>query len=425
MKPFDVIVAGGGPAGLMAAAHAARAGARVLLVEKGDRLGRKLVISGGGRCNVTNAGTVDWIVSQIPGNGRFMRGPLAIFSNRDIIAFFEGLGVKLKEEDHGRMFPVTDKATTVANTLIRHLEDLGVRFSLNSPIERLLVEDGAVAGVKLQRGDSIPARAVVVAVGGKSVPATGSTGDGYAWARGVGHTITPLFPTEVPIVLQAPWVSGRELMGLSLREAALTLLDAKGKAIVTQTGDMVFTHFGVSGPSALRLGHYVSKARLKDPAAPLTLRVDPHPGETVEDLTRALKGWGEAAPKRALRNLLTERFPERWAALALARGGFDGELTHAHWPRSLPGELALALKRLEAAVKGTRSIEEAFVTGGGVSLKEIDARTMGSKLAPGLYFAGEILDVHAHTGGYNITAAFSTGAVAGASAARRALAPTP
>lgn len=420
---FDVIVAGGGPAGLMAAAAAARAGAKVALVEKGDRLGRKLVISGGGRCNVTNAGTVDWIVSQIPGNGPFMRGPLAQFSNRDIIAFFEGLGVKLKEEDNGRMFPVTDKATTVAGTLIRHLEDLGVTFKLRAPIARLVASGGRVTGVLLASGEVLEAGAVVVAVGGKSVPATGSTGDGYGWAKALGHTITPLFPTEVPIVLAAPWVSGRALMGLSLKDAALTLLDAKGKVIVTQRGDAVFTHFGISGPAALRLGHYVSKARLKQPDAALTLRVDPSPDLPLDALVAALKQQGASAPKRALRNLLGERFPERWAAVALERSGFDGDLTHPHWPRALPGELALALKRLEASVRGTRSIEEAFVTGGGVSLKELDAKTLGSKLASGLYFAGEVLDVHAHTGGYNITIAFSTGAVAGTAAARHALAP--
>lgn len=420
MNEFDVIVIGGGPAGLMACAGAVEAGARVLLVEKGDRLGRKLIISGGGRCNVTNAGEIEDIVKMIPGNGRFMYTPFNQFSNRDIIRFFERLGVALKEEDHGRMFPVTDKATTVAETLIRYLKDRGVTMWLSAPVDRLLLHDGAVAGIRLRDGQEVAARAVVVAVGGKSVPRTGSTGDGYTWAADAGHTITPLFPTEVPITLDEPWIRDKTLMGLSLREVPLTLVDAKGKKLTTQLGDMVFTHFGVSGPAALRLGHYVSVGHAQG-KGPLTLQIGFRAGVNAETVYAETMQLAAEAPKKAVKNVLTGYLPERAAAFLLDRAGIDPDTTHAHLPRARWQELARLITGLPARVTGTLSIEEAFVTGGGVSLKEIDAKTMGSRKAAGLYFAGEILDVHAHTGGYNITIAFSSGHVAGTAAARQAL----
>jgi predicted Rossmann fold flavoprotein len=417
---YDVVVIGGGPAGLMVGVAAARAGARTLLVEKGDRLGRKLVISGGGRCNVTNAGEVEDIIRMIVGNGRFMHEIFHQFSNRDIIRFFEGLGVALKEEDHGRMFPATDKSTTVAETLIRHLRELGADIWLNTPVERVLYEEGRVTGLKLRDGRKIRTGQVVVAVGGMSVPKTGSTGDGYAWARDAGHTITPLYPTEVPLTLDEPWIRDKRLQGLSLRDVPLTLTNAKGKKLSTQTGDMVFTHLGVSGPAALRLGHYVSvgHARQEGPLAlAVDLRPDRHEDEVVQDVLRACAEH----PKRAIKNVLAGYLPERALMLVLALAGLDPELTHAHLPRAGVQALARHVKRLSARVTGTLSIEEAFVTGGGVSLKEVDAKTLESRKAAGLAFAGEVLDVHAHTGGYNITIALSTGWVAGSWAAKRAL----
>lgn len=414
---YDVIVVGGGPAGLMACVGAVRQHAKVLLLEKGDRLGRKLIISGGGRCNVTNAGEIDDIVKMIPGNGRFMYTPFNQFGNRDIIRFFEGLGVALKEEDHGRMFPVTDKATTVAETLIRYLRDQGVEIRLNADVAGLVVEDGAVRGVRLHGGGVVRSHAVVVAVGGKSVPKTGSTGDGYAWAESVGHTITSLFPTEVPVKLDAPWIREKTLMGLSLREVPLTLTNAKGKKLTTQVGDMIFTHFGVSGPAALRLGHYVSVGLAKGDA-PLTLAVDFRP-DLDREAVRA-ETWKLAAdnPKKAVKNVLAGYVPDRALALLLELADIPPDTTFSHLPKANWQTLAGLIKGLSARVTGTLSIEEAFVTGGGVSLKEIEPKTMGSKQAPGLYFAGEILDVHAHTGGYNITIAFSSGHVAGTAAAK-------
>lgn len=417
----DVIVIGGGPAGLMAAAAAGRAGARVLLLEKGEKLGRKLIISGGGRCNVTNRKPVDQLVQQIPGNGRFLYGALAQFDNEEIIRFFEGLGIRLKEEDDGRMFPDTDRAVTVASALINHLRALGVAIRLKTPVERLLFDGERCTGVLLKSGETLSAGAVVVAVGGKSVPKTGSTGDGYAWAQAAGHTITPLYPTAVPITLKEPWIRDRTLQGISLRDVALTLYDPKGKRLTAQRGDIIFTHFGISGPCALRVSHYVSVTRLKlgDVALPLT--IDLFPDESQEALMRKIWTQAEAEPKKAVKSLLRRLLPDRMVPLLLEMAGVADETTGAHLSRGGLTTLARFLKAFPVTATGTLPLDEAFVTGGGVSVKEIAPRTMASKKKRGLYFAGEVMDVHGHTGGYNITAAFATGYTAGTAAARAAL----
>ncbi|CAG5077021.1 FAD-dependent pyridine oxidoreductase YtfP [Thermobacillus xylanilyticus] len=419
----DVLVIGGGPSGLMASIAAAERGARVVLLDKGDKLGRKLAISGGGRCNVTNAKPLDELIRHIPGGGRFLYSAFSVFSNRDIIAFFEKLGIKLKEENDGRMFPVTDSAQTVVRALIGRARELGVDLRTNRPVADVLYEDGAAAGVKLKDGSVLRARAVIVATGGKSVPHTGSTGDGYPWAEKAGHTITELYPTEVPLTSNEPWIKSRELQGVSLRGVALSVWDARGRTIVRHEGDMIFTHFGLSGPIALRCSQFVVKERKKNGGAPVKLTLDLKPEQTEEDVYGELNALAAAEPKRAVKNALRPLMPERLLLLMLRLAGIAADTACANISRQALRSLARLIKAMPILVNGTLPLEQAFITGGGVSLKEVDPRTMQSKLMPGLFFCGEILDVHGYTGGYNITAAFATGYSAGKSAAELAAGP--
>jgi hypothetical protein len=418
---YDVIVIGGGPSGLMACIAASACGAKVLLVDKGDKLGRKLGISGGGRCNVTNAKSLDEIVRHIPGNGRFLYSAFATFSNRDIIDFFEGMGIKLKEEDHGRMFPASDKAKTVVDALVGRVRSQGVAIRVNSPVERVLYEEGCTAGVLLRTGERVRSCCVIVATGGKSVPHTGSTGDGYAWAEEAGHTITELYPTEVPITSHESFIRSKELQGLSLRGISLSVWNAKGKKIIEHEGDMIFTHFGISGPAALRCSQFVVKTLRHQGGGTVRMTIDLVPGTSVEDVAAETMNLVKQEPKKQIKNVLKSYVPERLLPLLLRKAGLRDDLTYANIPKQPWMELAKLIKQFPIEVDGTLSIEEAFVTGGGVHLKEIDPKTMQSKIMPGLFFCGEILDIHGYTGGYNITAAFATGYTAGKSAAETAM----
>lgn len=418
---YDVIVIGGGPAGLMAAISAGMHGARVLLVEKGDKLGRKLLISGGGRCNVTNNKDPEELIKNIPGNGRFMYGPFSVFNNRDIIRFFEDLGIRLKEEDRGRMFPVTDRAKSVLDALLKKAEEVNVRFWLNTPVDHVLYEDGQVRGVKLKSGQTLSAPSVIIASGGKSVPKTGSTGDGYVWAADAGHTITELYPTEVPIQSNEPWIKNRSLQGLSLRSIHLSVWNRKGKKVIEHEGDMIFTHFGISGPAALRCSQFVVKELKKQGGGTVQMQIDLMPDKTADQVYTETYRLAENEPKKAIKNVLKGYIPERLLPLLFEKAGLKEDITFANIPKKPWQELARLLKQLPLQATGTLSIEEAFITGGGVALKEVTPKTMESKIMPGLFFSGEVLDLHGYTGGYNITVAFSTGYVAGQNAAEHAL----
>ncbi|USG67209.1 NAD(P)/FAD-dependent oxidoreductase [Brevibacillus ruminantium] len=419
---YDVIVIGGGPAGLMTSIAASAEGARVCLLEKGSKLGRKLIISGGGRCNVTNAKEQDELIKQMPGNGRFLFSVFSQFNNRDIIHFFEELGVALKEEDRGRMFPVTDKAVTVANALINRMKRQGVEVRLTSPVEQILYEEGHTAGVLLKTGERLSAPCVVIAVGGCSVPQTGSTGDGYAWAKAAGHTITDLYPTEVPLTANDSFIRDKSLQGLSLRDVELTLYDPKGKKVSTQEGDMIFTHFGLSGPAVLRQGHYVSVTQKKHGPTPLSLTIDLMPQKHLDEVMAESWQLLEENPKKAVKNVIKGYLPDRLIPILLSKADISEETTLSHMRKQQWRKFAQLIKAFPLTITGTLSLEEAFITGGGVSVKEIDPKTMQSKLMPGLFFAGEVMDVHAHTGGYNITIAFTTGFVAGTHSAQLAMA---
>lgn len=418
---FDVVVIGGGPSGLMAAIAAGEAGAKVLLIDKGDKLGRKLAISGGGRCNVTNRLPVDEIIKHIPGNGRFLHSAFSIFNNEDIIRFFEGLGIQLKEEDHGRMFPVTDKAQSVVDALLTQLEKLKVTMWTNTPVETVEYENGETKSVILKDGQVIPCQNVIIAVGGKSVPHTGSTGDGYAWAEKAGHTITDLYPTEVPLTSSESFIKNKSLQGLALRDIALSVVDPKGKNVITHKMDMLFTHFGISGPAVLRCSQFVVKTQKKFNTRKVEMSIDAITDKNEEALFQQIVKLLKDEPNKSIKNVLKSLLPERYLLFLLEQCEIDEQLNFHHIPHEKLRLLAKNCKQFSFYVDGTLSIEKAFVTGGGVSVKEINPKEMSSKLSKGLYFCGEILDIHGYTGGYNITSALVTGRLAGMTAGKNAI----
>lgn len=413
---FDVIVIGGGPSGLMAAIAAAEQKKKVLLIEKGSKLGKKLSISGGGRCNVTNRLSAEEIIKHIPGNGRFLYGPFAVYNNENIIEFFEGLGVALKEEDHGRMFPVSNRAQDVVDALEEELKRLNVEVRFHTAVNKLLMDDEQIQGIRLESGEEIRTKAVVVAVGGKAVPQTGSTGDGYPWAELAGHTVTTLFPTEVPVTSKEPFIQSRDLQGLALRDVAVSVLNKKGKILVTHQMDMLFTHFGLSGPAILRCSQFIVKEQLKSGSAPVQVRIQSLMDYNEETCFQMLNKTIKEEPKKAVKNLWKALVPERWLLFLLERAGIDSMLTGVELSQEKIRNFARELVSFTMDVHGTQPIEKAFVTGGGVSVKEIEPKTMASKKKLGLYFCGEILDIHGYTGGYNITSALVTGRIAGMSA---------
>ncbi len=414
---YDVIVIGGGPSGLMAAIAAGEKGARVLLIEKGDKLGRKLAISGGGRCNVTNNLPIDEIIKHIPGNGRFLYSAFSVFNNQDIIAFFENLGVKLKEEDHGRMFPVSNRAMDVVNAMLKKLDDYKVTIMTNTPVKDVLYQEGAVSGVQLKDGRIIECDSVILAAGGKSVPQTGSTGDGYAWAKKAGHTITDLYPTEVPLTSAESFIKEKTLQGLALRDVALSVLNPKGKALITHQMDMLFTHFGISGPAVLRCSQFVVKAQKKWNLKEVTMRIDSFPDKNKEEVFQIINTSVKDDPKKAAKNIFKGLVPERFLSFLLVKAGIDESETGANLSNEMLRALASLFKEFTFTVNGTLPLEKAFVTGGGVSVKEVHPKEMASKMMNGLFFCGEILDIHGYTGGYNITSALVTGRLAGVNSA--------
>lgn len=413
---YQTIIIGGGPSGLMAAAAASADGERVLLLEKKKGLGRKLKISGGGRCNVTNRLPYDEIIKNIPGNGKFLYSPFSIFDNESIIAFFESRGVKLKEEDHGRMFPVSNKAQDVVDTLVTTLHQNKVEVKEESTVEKVEYTSTDSFKVTLNNQKEYQSKSLIIATGGTSVPQTGSTGDGYKFATSLDHTITELFPTEVPITSAEPFIKDKRLKGLSLKDVGVSVLKKNGKKRITHQMDMIFTHFGISGPAALRCSQFVYKEQKNQKKQDIEMQIDAFPQLTTDALEQEIRGLLNAAPDKYVKNSLHGLIEERYLQFMIDCAEIDEDLTAHHISNTQINTLVALFKGFTFKVNGTLPIDKAFVTGGGVSLKEIQPKTMMSKLVPGLFLCGEVLDIHGYTGGYNITSALVTGHVAGLNA---------
>ncbi|KPG87996.1 MULTISPECIES: NAD(P)/FAD-dependent oxidoreductase [Staphylococcus] len=411
---YQTIIIGGGPSGLMAAVAASENSSKVLLIEKKNGLGRKLKISGGGRCNVTNRLPYEEIIKNIPGNGKFLYSPFSKFDNESIIEFFESRGIKLKEEDHGRMFPVSNKSQDIVDTLVNTIKNNNVEIKEETVVNDISKNDQSFI-VKTQDGE-FESKTVIIATGGTSVPQTGSTGDGYRFAENLGHTITELFPTEVPITSSESFIKNKTLKGLSLKDVELSVLKKNGKKRISHQMDMIFTHFGVSGPAALRCSQFVYKEQKNQKKQDIQLQLDVFPEISLQDLENKIKKILSEEPDKYIKNALRGLIEERYLLFMLEQANINENTTFHHLSNQQLTHLAEHFKQFIFTVNGTLSIERAFVTGGGVSLKEIWPKTMMSKIQPGLFLCGEVLDIHGYTGGYNITSALVTGHVAGSEA---------
>ena len=407
-----IFVIGGGASGIMAACRAAEEGAQVTLFEKMPQIGRKLRITGKGRCNLTNAADVDEIVKNIPGNGKFLYSALKNFSSVDTVNFFESLGVKTKIERGGRIFPASDDAKEVIDALMKRLIILGVEVKTNSPVKEILAENKKIVGVFVG-GKIFKADAVILATGGASYPATGSTGDGFKFARRLGHTVTEILPALVPLETEEDFV--KDLQGLSLKNVRAKLL-ADGKKISEQFGEMLFTHFGVSGPIILTLSRRAAKLLAEKKFVELEINLKP--ALSPEQLDARLLRDFDKFKGKIIKNSLAELLPAKLIPPILDLAYLPEEKRVDEITSAERRRLVEILRGLPLTITRTRPLEEAIVTAGGVDVKEIDPRTMRSKLVENLFIVGEVADVDGFTGGFNLQAAWATGNAAGKFAAR-------
>lgn len=400
---FDGIIIGGGPAGMMAAITAAQAGQKVVLLEKNDRLGKKLLITGKGRCNVTNNCSAQEVLNNTPRNGKFLYSAMAAFPPERAMEFFEGLGCQLKTERGQRVFPVTDKSQSVLDALQRGLKKAGVTVQ-TAKVEGILTEAGRAVGVKTGRGE-LRSSWVVLATGGASYPATGSTGDGYRMAKDLGHTIVEPQGSLVP--LETAGDECQRMQGLALRNVAVKLLNPKGKAVYKDFGEMLFTHFGVSGPTVLSASAHIGKGE------GWKLRIDLKPALEENKLDDRILRDLELYQNRTMENALTDLLPRSMIPVVLDRVGVAHDLQANSFTKANRRALVETLKGFDVVITGKRPVSEAIITSGGVKAGEIDPKTMESKKVPGLYFAGELIDCDAYTGGFNLQIAWATGYAAG------------
>ena len=406
-----VIVIGAGPAGMMAAIKAAENGASVTLLEKTERVGKKMAITGKGRCNMTNAASIPEIIQNIPGNGAFLNSAIRFFDNQDVIAFFEDEGVPTVIERGNRVFPASSRAADAVDAMLRRLHELRVAVRLRAEVRDILTEDGRATGARLSSGEEISADAVIVATGGASYPRTGSTGDGFRMAEALGHTIETPTPALVPLETEEDWP--KELTGLSLKNVRFRLFseDEPPEKLGEAFGEMMFTHFGVTGPIILTLSRVAAMyLRTHDF---ISAEIDLKPALDEDTLEKRIQRDFEKYKNKQVKNAAVDLLPARLIAPVLDFAYIDEAKPVHQITRAERLRLVETLKHLPLTILRTRPIDEAIVTAGGVSVKELNPKTMESKLVKGLYFVGEVADVDGFTGGYNLQAAFSMGAAAG------------
>lgn len=395
----DVIIIGGGAAGAMAGVLCSQRGRKTIIFEPNGKIGKKLLITGKGRCNVTNNCTPDELLKNIPRNPRFLYSAFSRFSSADTMELFEGFGVPLKTERGNRVFPVSDKAADIVSALDRNLKKNGVRI-IKEKVTDIIVVDGVCKGV-VAGGKQYFSQSVLLATGGKSYPLTGSDGSGYVLAEKAGHTVTPLEPSLVPIVCSEKYCA--DMMGLSLRNVTLSLYDGK-KKIYSELGEMLFTHFGVSGPLVLSASSHISKME----SGRYKILIDLKPGLSLKQLDARIQRDFSENINRIFGNSLSKLLPAKLVPTAVRLSGIPGETKVNQITREERLAFAQLLKEFPLTVKGFRPIEEAIITSGGINIKEINPKTMESKLVQNLYFAGEIIDTDGYTGGFNLQISFST-----------------
>lgn len=402
---YDGIVIGGGPAGIFAAITAAGRGQKVLLLERNERLGKKLLITGKGRCNVTNHCTTEEVLQNTPRNSRFLYSAMTAFPPEKIISFFEDHGCPLKTERGNRVFPVTDKAISILNCLQNELRRCGVTVK-SGRVKQILTHEGIVCGVQTQE-EQFSAKWVILATGGASYPTTGSTGDGYTMAAALGHTVIPAQGSLVP--LETEGHDCQDMQGLSLRNCGVKLLNSKGKVLYKDFGELLFTHFGVSGPTVLS-----ASCHLKGEGCRLV--IDLKPALEENKLDERIQRDLEVYKNRSMENALTDLLPRSMIPVVLRRLEIDASMQANALTKQKRRALVELLKAFSVTISGKRPVAEAIITSGGVKVSEIDPRTMESKKIPGLFFAGEIIDCDAYTGGFNLQIAWATAYAAGMAA---------
>ena len=412
---MKVVVIGGGPAGMVSAISAARNKNEVVLLEKNNSLGRKLLITGKGRCNITSSLDMNDFISNIPGNGRFLFSVFQSFTNNDIIELLRKNGVEVKEERGNRIFPLSDKAEDVLNALIKEMKRNNVKIKTNSKVTKILVKESKVTGVELENGESLVADKVILATGGKSYPVTGSNGEGYILASALGHTIKPVRGSLVPLETERELVS--KLQGLSLRNVKITIKDIQSnKIIYNDFGEMLFTHFGVSGPTILSSSAHLLRYKNVDELLKnrkIKLFIDLKPALTYEQLDLRIRRDFEQEKNKCFKNSLDKLLPQKIIPVIIKLSNIDSNKKVNEVTKEERMKIVELLKNFQITITDFRPVEEAIVTAGGVNIKEINPKTMESKIIEGLYFAGEIIDVDAYTGGFNLQIAYSTGYQAG------------